>query len=49
MGHLLSSSTKLAFLTNMGDKRKSGSPSVIQVKNQGKVFGVEEIGCNKLT
>jgi len=42
MGHLLSSSTRLAFLTNMGDKCKSGSPSVIQVKNQQKTISTAE-------
>jgi hypothetical protein len=39
---LVFSSTALAFPTNMSDKRKSASPSAIQVKNQRKIIGVEE-------
>jgi hypothetical protein len=42
MGHLVSSSTKLAFLTNMSDKRKSRSPSVIQAKNRRKTISTAE-------
>jgi hypothetical protein len=33
MGHLVSSSTALAFLTYVSEKHKSTSPSDIQVKN----------------
>jgi len=33
VGHLVSSSTALAFLTNVSEKRKSTSPSDMQVKN----------------
>jgi hypothetical protein len=40
--HLVSSSTALAFLTNMGEKHKSASPSTIQVKNRRKTIGIEE-------
>jgi hypothetical protein len=32
----------MAFLTNMSEKRKSTSPSAIQVKNQWKTVGTEE-------
>jgi hypothetical protein len=39
MVSLVSSSTALAFLTNMSDKRKSVSPSAIQVKNWRKTIG----------
>ena len=42
MAHLVSSSTALAFLANMSEKRKSASPSVIQVKNRRKTIGIEE-------
>ena len=42
MGRLVSSSTKLAFLTNMRDIRKSRSPSVIQAKNQQKTVSTAE-------
>jgi hypothetical protein len=40
--HLVSSSTALAFLTNISEKRKSVSPSAIQVKNRRKTIGTEE-------
>jgi hypothetical protein len=40
--HLVFSSTALAFHTNMSEKRKSASPSAIQVKNQRKTLGSEE-------
>jgi hypothetical protein len=39
---LVSSSTALAFLTNMSEKRKSASPSAIQVKNRRKAINVEQ-------
>jgi hypothetical protein len=42
MAHLVFSSTSLAFLTNMSEKRKSASPSAIQEKNQRKTIGIEE-------
>jgi hypothetical protein len=32
----------LAFLTNMSQKRKSASPSAVQVKNRCKTIGIEE-------
>jgi hypothetical protein len=41
MGHLVSSSTS-AFLTNMSDKRKSRSPTIIQVINQQKTISTAE-------
>jgi len=47
--HVVFSSTALAFLTNMSEKCECTSPGTIQVKNQGKVVGVGEIRCNKLT
>ena len=42
MAHLVSSSTALAFLTNMSEKCKSTSPSAIQVKNQQMTISIEE-------
>jgi hypothetical protein len=42
VGHLVSSSTALAFLTNMSDKHQSVSPSAIQVKNRQKTSSIEE-------
>jgi hypothetical protein len=33
----------------MSEKRKAASPSAIQVKNQQKTIGIEEIMHNKLT
>jgi hypothetical protein len=42
MAHLVFSSTALVFLTSMSDKRKSASPSAIQVNNQQKTIGIEE-------
>jgi hypothetical protein len=42
MGHLVSFSIALAFLTNMSDKRQSASPSAIQVKNRQKTVSTEE-------
>jgi hypothetical protein len=42
MAHLVSSSTALTFLTNMSEKRKSVSPSAMQVKNQRKTIGIED-------
>jgi hypothetical protein len=42
VAHLVSSSAALAFLTNMSEKRKSASPSAIQVKNRRKTIGIEE-------
>jgi hypothetical protein len=40
--HLVSSSTALAFLTHLREKRKSTSPSAMQVKNRRKTVGIEE-------
>jgi hypothetical protein len=40
VAHLVSSSTALAFLTNMREKRKSSSPSAIQVKDRRKTVGI---------
>jgi hypothetical protein len=45
MAHLVFSSTALAFLTNMSEKRKSASLSAIQVKNRRKTIGIEEKSC----
>jgi hypothetical protein len=42
MSHLVSSSTLLAFLSNMNEKRKSASPIAIQVKNRRKTIGTQE-------
>jgi hypothetical protein len=42
VAHLVSSSTALAFLTNMSEKHKSASPSAIQVKNRQKTVSIEE-------
>jgi len=42
MAHVVSSSTTLAFLTNMNDKHKFVSPSAIQVKNQPRTISIEE-------
>jgi hypothetical protein len=42
VAHLVSSSTALAFLTNMSEKLKSASPSAFQVKNWRKAVGIEE-------
>ena len=42
MAHLVSSSTALTFLANMSAKRKSASPSAVQVKNSQKTFTSEE-------
>jgi hypothetical protein len=42
MAYLVSSSTAVAFLTNMNEKRKSASPIVIHVKNRRKTIGTEE-------
>ena len=39
---LVSSSTALAFLTNMSEKHKSTSPSAIRVKNQWQPISSEE-------
>ena len=39
---VVSSSTVLAFLTNISEKCKSTSPSTIQVKNQQKTISNEE-------
>jgi hypothetical protein len=41
IAHLVSSSRTLAFLCNMSEKRKSTSPSAIQVKNQQKTISTE--------
>jgi hypothetical protein len=41
-GSFIFSTTALAFLANMNEKRKSASPSAIQVKNQRKTIGTEE-------
>jgi hypothetical protein len=45
MAHLAFSSVAVAFLANMSKKRKSASPSAIQVKNQQKTIGIEEKLC----
>ena len=42
MAHLVSSCTALAFLTNMSGKRKSLSPSAVQVKNCREIVTSEE-------
>jgi hypothetical protein len=42
VAHLVFSSTALAFITNMSEKRKSASPSAIQVKNRRKTMKIEE-------
>jgi hypothetical protein len=42
VAHLIFSSTGLAFLTNMSEKRKSTSPRVIQVKNRRKTIGIDK-------
>jgi hypothetical protein len=42
VAHLVFSSTALAFLTNMSEKRKSASPSAIKVKNWLKTISIEE-------
>jgi hypothetical protein len=39
---LVFSSKALVFLTNMSEKRKSASPSAIQVKNRRKTISTEE-------
>jgi len=41
VAHVVSSSTALAFLTNMSEKHKSASPRAIQVKNQWKTIGID--------
>jgi hypothetical protein len=41
MDHLVSSTTALAFLTNMSEKCESASPSAIHVKNRQKTIGIE--------
>jgi hypothetical protein len=46
---LVPSLTALAFVTNMSEKLKSALPSAIQVKNQHKTIGIEEITHNKPT
>ena len=40
--HLVSSSTALAFVTNMSEKHKSTSSSAFPVKNQWETIGTEE-------
>jgi hypothetical protein len=40
--HFVSSSTALAFVTNMSEKRRSASPRAMQVKNWWKTIGTEE-------
>jgi hypothetical protein len=42
MADVVPPSTSFAFITKMSKKRKSASPSAIQVKNQCKTVGVEE-------
>jgi hypothetical protein len=42
MAHLVSPSTALALLTHMSEKRKSASPTAIQVKNRRKTISTEE-------
>jgi hypothetical protein len=42
VAHLVFSSTALAFLTSMSEKRKSASPNAFEVKNRRKTIGIEE-------
>jgi len=42
VAHLVSSSTALAFLTNVRQIRKATSPSEFQVKNRQKTISTEE-------
>jgi hypothetical protein len=42
MAQLVSSSTALAFLTNISEKHKFTTPSAIQKENQWKTIGNEE-------
>ena len=42
MAHLVSSSTALALLTNVHEKRKSRSPSASPMKSQWKAVNIEE-------
>jgi hypothetical protein len=42
MAQVVSSSTTLAFLTNMRDKHKFVSPSAIEAKNQRRTIRIEE-------
>jgi hypothetical protein len=42
VAHLVFSSTALAFLINMSEKRKPASLSAIKVKNRQKTIGIEE-------
>jgi hypothetical protein len=42
MAHLVSSSTALAFLTNISGRHKSASTSAILVKNWRKTIGIEQ-------
>jgi hypothetical protein len=42
MADLVFSSTTLALLMNMSEKRKSALPSAIQVKNRCKTISIEE-------
>jgi hypothetical protein len=44
-GLLVFSTTALAFLTSMSEKRKSASPSAIQVKNRRQTIGIEGKLC----
>ena len=46
-GYVISSSTALAFLTNISEEHKSTSPSAIQVKIQHKTICTDR--HNKLT
>jgi hypothetical protein len=42
VSYLVFSSTALAFLTHMCEKRTSASPIAIQVKNRRNIIGIEE-------
>ena len=42
MTHLVSTSTALAFLTNVSEEHKSALPSAIQVKNWQMTIFIEE-------
>ena len=43
MAHVIpSSSSSLAFGTNMSEKHKSTAPSAMQVKNWGKTISIEK-------
>jgi len=39
---MISSSTALAFLTNMGEKHRASSPNAVPVKNWQRTIGIEK-------